>query len=215
MTAVSQDHEPEVTAAALVGRARALRPELGQAMVPDAGEHGMPRICLFVAPRSAFTVLDDWGDSLGLKGTGSDTIRFGGAHVPAHAVLEDVNMLDVAVEHGTPGVALHGNPMYGGRALVIFTLSLARTVIGGAYNALDEYADWCRDKPTPLLLRTIGSSAVKNGQRFERLFRDLATMAAHRNSMLREEFFRQLGAIELGVSYPSPGATWPPAGSSG
>jgi alkylation response protein AidB-like acyl-CoA dehydrogenase len=265
---------------------------MGQAMLPHPGEHSMPRVCLFVAPRSAFTVLDDWGDSLGLKGTGSDTIRFDGAHVPGHAVLEDVNMLDVAVEHGTPGVALHGNPMYGGRALVIFTLSLACTVIGGAYNALDEYADWCRDKPTPLppfgpraenpdfqrwygaalvkvqtaeaamlrcaqehmelcadnvsgeraytwaqdarlaaiaretmvqaweaveqnLLRTIGSSAVKNGQRFERLFRDLATMAAHRNSMLREEFFRQLGAIELGVSYPSPGGTWPPAESGG
>ena len=266
---------------------------MGQAMLPDPDERGMPRVCLFVAPRSAFTVLDDWGDSLGLKGTGSDTIRFDGAHVPAHAVLADVNMLDVAVEQGTPGVALHGNPMYGGRALVIFTLSLACTVIGGAYNALDEYAEWTLTRPTPLppfgpraenadfqrwygaalvkvqtaeaamlrcaeehmelcadnasgeraytwahdarlaaiareamvqaweaveqnLLRTIGSSAVKNGQRFERLFRDLATMASHRNTMLREDFFRQLGAIALGVSsYPSPGGTWPPTGSAG
>jgi 3-hydroxy-9,10-secoandrosta-1,3,5(10)-triene-9,17-dione monooxygenase len=261
---------------------------LGQAMLPETDARGMPRMCLYVAPRSAFTVLDDWGDSLGLKGTGSDTIRFDGAVVPAHAVLEDVNMIDVRVEDGTPGLALHGNPMYGGRALVIFTLSLACTVIGGAYNALDEYANWTRDKPTPLppfgpraenadfqrwygaalvkvqtaeaammrcaqehmeicaasaagdrpytwaedarlaaiaretmvqaweaveqhLLRTIGSSAVKSGQRFERLFRDLATMAAHRNTMLREDFWRQLGAIELGVSYPSPGGTWPPS----
>jgi hypothetical protein len=51
----------------------------------------------------------------------------------------------------------------------------------------------------------------RNGQRFERLFRDLATMAAHRNPMLREEFWRQLGAIELGVSCPSPGGTWSPS----
>ncbi len=264
---------------------------MGQAMLPDSDQHGMPRVCLFVAPRSAFEVLDDWGDALGLKGTGSDTIRFDGALIPDYAVLEDVNMLDVPVEGGTPGVALHGNPMYGGRALVIFTLSLACTVIGGAYNALDEYAQWTQDKPTPVppfvprvqnadfqrwygaalvkvqtaeaammhcaeehmelcalgasgerpytwaedarlaaiaretmvqaweaveqhLLRTIGSSAVKNGQRFERLFRDLATMAAHRNTMLREEFFRQLGAIALGVSYPSPGGTWPPAATA-
>lgn len=265
---------------------------MGQAMLPDAGAgtsaSGRPRMALFVAPRSSFTQLDDWGDSLGLKGTGSHSIRFDGALLPSHWVLEDVNMLDVAVEGGTPGLALHGNPMYGGRALVIFTLSLACTLIGGAYNALEEYRNWALQKPTPMppfalrfrdpdfqrwygaafvkiqtaeaammqcaeqhmeacrrsasgerpytwaedarlaaiarevmvmtweaveqnLLRTIGASAVKNGQRFERLFRDLATAAAHRNSVLRDEFFRQIGAIELGAPYPSPGGTYPPA----
>jgi 3-hydroxy-9,10-secoandrosta-1,3,5(10)-triene-9,17-dione monooxygenase len=65
-------------------------------------------------------------------------------------VLEDVNMLDVPVEKGTPGYALHRNPMYSGRALVIFTLSLACTLVGGAYNALDEYGNWALEKVTPL-----------------------------------------------------------------
>jgi alkylation response protein AidB-like acyl-CoA dehydrogenase len=257
-------------------------------MLPDADAAGMPRMCLFVAPRSAFTQLDDWGDTLGLKGTGSHSIRFDGAVLPAHAVLEDFNMVDFPVEAGTPGMALHGNPMYCGRALVIFTLSLACTVVGGAYNALDEYANWTLTRPTPLppfgprvqnadfqrwygtafvkiqtaeaammrcaeehmelcranasgerpytwaedarlaaiarevmvqaweaveqnLLRTIGASAIKDGQRFERLFRDLATAASHRNTMLREEFFRQLGAIQLGVPEPSPAGTYPPS----
>ncbi|MBV9197826.1 MAG: acyl-CoA dehydrogenase family protein [Solirubrobacterales bacterium] len=260
---------------------------MGQAMLPGTNSRGMPRVALFVAPRSAFTQLDDWGDTLGLKGTGSHSIRFDGAHVPAHYVLEDVNMIDVPVENGTPGLTLHGNPMYCGRALVIFTLSLACTLVGGAYNALEEYGNWALEKPTPLppfgpryrdpdfqrwygaafvkiqaaeaammrcaglhmqacrlnasgerpytwaedarlaaiarevmiqtweavdqhLLRTIGASAIKNGERFERLFRDLATAAAHRNTQLREDFFRQLGAIELGVPYPSPAGTYPP-----
>jgi hypothetical protein len=80
------------------------------------------------------------------------------------------------------------------------TSEAARETIVQAWEAVEQH-----------LLRTIGSSAVKNGQRFERLFRDLATMAAHRNTMLREEFWRQLGAIDLGVSYPSPGGTWPPS----
>jgi 3-hydroxy-9,10-secoandrosta-1,3,5(10)-triene-9,17-dione monooxygenase len=260
---------------------------MGQAMLPDTDANGMPRMALFVAPRAAFTQLNDWGDTLGLKGTGSHTIRFDGAHLPAHYVLEDVNMVDVAVENGTPGLALHGNPMYAGRALVIFTLSLLCTLVGGGYNALDEYRNWALDKPTPLppfgprfqdpdfqrwygaafvklqtaeatmmrcaelhmeacrrnaagtepytwpvdarlaaiareamvqcweaveqhLFRTIGASAIKSGQRFERLFRDLATSAAHRNTQLRDEFWRQLGAIELGVPYPSPAGTFPP-----
>ena len=60
------------------------------------------------------------------------------------------------------------------------------------------------------LFRTIGASAIKNGQRFERLFRDLAVSAAHRNTQLREDFWRQLGAIEFGVPTPSPAGTYPP-----
>lgn len=78
--------------------------------------------------------------------------------------------------------------------------AIARETMVQAWEAVEQH-----------LLRTIGSSAVKSGQRFERLFRDLATMAAHRNTMLREDFWRQLGAIDLGVSYPSPGGTWPPS----
>ena len=113
---------------------------LGQAMLDEKDEAGAPRLIMFVAPRKAFTQLNDWGDTLGLKSTGSHAIRFDGAELPAHYVLEDANMVDMAVENGTPGLALHGNPMYGGRALVIFTLSLACTMVGGGYNALDEYA---------------------------------------------------------------------------
>ena len=48
-------------------------------------------------------------------------------------------MIDVDVAKGTPGVALHGNPMYGGRALGLFTMCLAAVIVGAAYNALDEY----------------------------------------------------------------------------
>src|ERR1700759_4361836 len=57
---------------------------MGQAMLSEPDVNGTPRMALFVAPRSAFTQLDDWGDTLGLKGTGSHTIPFAGAHLPAH-----------------------------------------------------------------------------------------------------------------------------------
>jgi 3-hydroxy-9,10-secoandrosta-1,3,5(10)-triene-9,17-dione monooxygenase len=249
---------------------------MGQAALPGTDAAGLPRMGLFVAPRDAFTMLDDWGHTLGLKGTGSNSIRFDDARIPAHALLEDVNMIDVDVAGGTPGLALHGNPMYGGRALCIFTMSLAGAIVGGGYNALDEYANQMRSKPAPVapfiprtedpdyqrwygaalvkvqtaeaallfaaqqhmeacrrnatgeqpytfaddarlaaiaretivqvweaveqnLYRTIGSSAARNGERFERVFRDLAMTAGHRNTMLRESFFRQIGALDLGV----------------
>jgi 3-hydroxy-9,10-secoandrosta-1,3,5(10)-triene-9,17-dione monooxygenase len=248
---------------------------MGQAMI--ACDNGAPpRMALFVAPEDRFTRLDDWGDLLGLKGTGSNTIRFDGAVVPPHFVLEDANMVDFPVEGGTAGLKLHGNPMYGGRALFVFTSSLAAPIIGGAYGALDEYAQWMRTRMTPLppmvsrlqnadyqrwyggalakiataeaallhaaqehmemcrrnatgeqpytaaedfrlaaiareaciqaweaveqhLLRTIGSSALRGGERFERSLRAFAQIAGHRNLLLREDMFRIIAAQDLGV----------------
>jgi 3-hydroxy-9,10-secoandrosta-1,3,5(10)-triene-9,17-dione monooxygenase len=155
-------------------------------------------------------------------------------------------------------------------------MSVAGLVVGGAYNALDEYERWLRTKMTPLppitkrtedpdfqrwyglalakistaeaalmncadrhaeycrlqasgeraytweddlhlstiareaiiqawqavendLYRTIGSSAAKAGERFERIFRDLAMAAGHRNTMMRDPLVRQLAQLRLGV----------------
>jgi 3-hydroxy-9,10-secoandrosta-1,3,5(10)-triene-9,17-dione monooxygenase len=174
--------------------------------------------------------------------------------------------------------------MYGGRGLTIFTLTLAGVVVGGGYNALDEYAEWVKTKQTYLppfqpriddpdfqrwygaafvkvqtaeaamlrcaeehmelcraaaagervytfaedarlaaiareaivqvweaveehLHRTIGSSAAKAAQRFERVFRDLAMTAGHRNTSFRDSFWRQVGAMQLGLHVPGPGGT--------
>jgi 3-hydroxy-9,10-secoandrosta-1,3,5(10)-triene-9,17-dione monooxygenase len=112
---------------------------MGQALI--AGEDGATtdRMLLFVAPRSEFTVLDDWGDLLGLKGSGSQSITFENGMIPAHWGLEDKLMVDMDVSQGTPGLRLHDNPLYGGRALACFTMSLGAIMVGAAYQALDEY----------------------------------------------------------------------------
>jgi 3-hydroxy-9,10-secoandrosta-1,3,5(10)-triene-9,17-dione monooxygenase len=123
---------------------------MGQAVLPGENEHGMPRMLLFVAPRSGWTMLDDWGDLLGMKGSGSQSITFDAAHVPAHWGIEDALMVDFDVSGGTPGLRLHGNPMYGGRALSCFTITLAAIMVGAAYNALDEYETMLETKLTPL-----------------------------------------------------------------
>ena len=122
---------------------------LGQAMTPP-DESGMPGpMLLFVAPRGAWEMLDDWGDLLGLKGSGSQSIVFDHAQIPEHYVLENTAMVNVEVSNA-PGVRLHGNPMYGGRALGIFTMCLAAVMVGAAYNALDEYENVMRSRPTPI-----------------------------------------------------------------
>ena len=90
-------------------------------------------------------MLDDWGDMLGLKGSGSHSIRFAGTRIPASWGFEG-SMLDVEVGGGTPGSRLHGNPMYSGRAVSIFTISLGAVTVGAAYNALDEYERLMRER---------------------------------------------------------------------
>ncbi|GAA3687136.1 acyl-CoA dehydrogenase family protein [Arthrobacter ginkgonis] len=249
---------------------------LGQTMVadPDGGE---PRMGMFLAPRDQFERLDDWGDTLGLKGSGSHSIRFTNGFVPAEFVMEDINMVDIPVEGGTVGSELHGNGMYSGRGLSIFTMTLAAIAIGGGYNALDEFEDQMRTRKTPLppvvsrmqdpdyqrfygaaltklataeaalmnvaqqhmdlcranvagerpytfvddfrlagiarelvvqvwetvekdLFRNIGSSAARNGERFERVFRDMAQAAGHRNTLLREQSYRTLAQLTLGLA---------------
>jgi 3-hydroxy-9,10-secoandrosta-1,3,5(10)-triene-9,17-dione monooxygenase len=125
---------------------------MGQALLPaaaDAGPEDPPPQLLFVAPRSEWHMLDDWGDMLGLKGSGSHSIRFEGARIPGSWGFQGT-MLDVEVGGGTPGSRLHGNPMYSGRAVSIFTLSLAAVTVGAAYNMLDEYERLMRERTTPL-----------------------------------------------------------------
>ena len=248
---------------------------LGQALT--LGDEGAPGpMMLFVAPRGTWEMLDDWGQILGFKGSGSQSIVFDHGRIPDHCVLENVSMVDVDVGSGTPGVRLHGNPMYGGRALGVFTMCLAAVMVGAAYNALDEYEAQMETRATPIppfvprtqdadfqryfgaawaktataeaalhdcaeqhmelcrrqaeegipytyrddmllgciarevmiqtwetvqsdLVRTIGASLIKTGERIERIFRDMAIGNAHRNTSLRDWAFRELTLAHLGM----------------
>lgn len=110
---------------------------LGQAI--EFSSDGPVQPVVFVAPRDTYTVLDDWGDTLGLKGSGSNSIVFDNARIPARNVIEGQLAVEFDVSGGTAGYELHGNPMYLGRAVSFFSLELAALVVGGALGALDEY----------------------------------------------------------------------------
>jgi 3-hydroxy-9,10-secoandrosta-1,3,5(10)-triene-9,17-dione monooxygenase len=113
---------------------------IGQALTEPAEEGGPPGPpILFVAPRSAFTILDDWGALTGLIGSGSNSIVFDHAVVPEHWVLEKTHMADVEVSGGTVGSRLHGNPMYATRGLAFFTMTVGAIMVGAALGALDEF----------------------------------------------------------------------------
>jgi len=251
---------------------------LGQCMVQQEDDSA-PLMGLFLAPEKTFERLHNWGDSIGLKATGSESIRFTDAFVEADLVIEDANMIDIGVKDGTLGSQLHGNPMYAGRGLLTFTLSLASLAVGGLYQALDEFERLMRTRKTPLppiqlrlydvdyqrhygsawtkiktaeltldgviakhaeycqgtvdgsreytflddwslacvvreiivqlwetlehdLLRVIGSGSMRQGERFDRIFRDMTSLVTHRNPMLREQAFRNTANLLLEIPPP-------------
>ncbi|GAA3795951.1 acyl-CoA dehydrogenase family protein [Sphaerisporangium flaviroseum] len=119
---------------------------LGHVLVsPAEGEPPVPM--LFIAPRSQWRRLDDWGGQLGLKGSGSHSIVIENARIPDYFTI-DTHLSQVTVTEGTPGLALHGNPQYGGGPLSFMILESAVLAVGMALGALDAYEDLMRSRTT-------------------------------------------------------------------
>lgn len=254
---------------------------MGQTFTPPPEEGAPPGILLFVAPRSAWTRLDDWGDTLGLKGSGSHSVRLENAHIPAHWALENMWMVDTDVSRGTPGFRLHGNPMYAGRTLSFFQAELASVMVGAVKGALVEYEETLRTRKTqrpPIvpryldpdyqrwlglaighvataeaalvqcaeqymeicqraaetgepftreddlrlnvvarevvamawnvmqgeIMKTAGTSAARNGQRLERIYRDMTMGWGHFGTIVGDWAARELAREHLGLATEEP-----------
>jgi 3-hydroxy-9,10-secoandrosta-1,3,5(10)-triene-9,17-dione monooxygenase len=122
---------------------------IGHTFVPGAdGEPPTP--VMFIAPRDQWRRLDDWGDNLGLKGSGSHSITIENGRVPAGFVLPGVHLSLSTVTDGTPGRTVHGNPEYGGGPLSYMTFEGAALAVGIAQGALDTYAELMRTRTTLL-----------------------------------------------------------------
>jgi 3-hydroxy-9,10-secoandrosta-1,3,5(10)-triene-9,17-dione monooxygenase len=105
---------------------------MGVAPTPD------DRVVVVVVPRRDFKVLDDWGDLIGLKGSGSHSVLVEEALIPeSHAIsMEDFLAFGVG---STRGYEQHRNPLYGG-AFVPFAMGELNSVqVGNAQAAVDEY----------------------------------------------------------------------------
>ncbi|MGO2110871.1 MAG: acyl-CoA dehydrogenase family protein [Pseudoclavibacter sp.] len=113
---------------------------MGQAVLDDKNADGSPRFAIVIAPKSSWTIVDDWDRTLGLRGTGSNTVRFENGFLPEALLIPDADMVNYVNPNGSPGWHLTGNHLYAGRHFVIFQMSIASSAIGGAFGALDEFA---------------------------------------------------------------------------
>jgi 3-hydroxy-9,10-secoandrosta-1,3,5(10)-triene-9,17-dione monooxygenase len=119
---------------------------VGQTLLPGP-EDEPPELLMFIAPRDKWERLDDWGDQLGLKGSGSHSIRIEKAFIPAHHTLPG-HMGEMSVVGGTPGLELHGNTLYGGSLLGPFNFQVGVIAVGMAEGALDAYSELMRTRTT-------------------------------------------------------------------
>jgi 3-hydroxy-9,10-secoandrosta-1,3,5(10)-triene-9,17-dione monooxygenase len=119
-------------------------------VLASPGDGRAPAPMMFIAPRSEWRRLDDWGGQLGLRGSGSHGIRIVDGRIPEYFALPGVHMSEVAVTEETVGRRLHGNPMYGGGPLSFMVLETAALAVGMAQGMLDAYADLMRTRTTLL-----------------------------------------------------------------
>jgi 3-hydroxy-9,10-secoandrosta-1,3,5(10)-triene-9,17-dione monooxygenase len=91
-----------------------------------------------VVPRENFRILDNWGDLIGLKGSGSNSVVIEDAFVPSHHTVSFDEWISMGVS-STPGYRLHGNPMYAGSFMAVALGELNAVQVGAAQGAIDEY----------------------------------------------------------------------------
>jgi 3-hydroxy-9,10-secoandrosta-1,3,5(10)-triene-9,17-dione monooxygenase len=120
-------------------------------------DHGNgPEPMMFIAPRDQWRRLDDWGQQLGLRGSGSHSITIENGHIPDHYTVRG-HMSQFSIAGGTPGLRLTGNPQYAGGPLSFMNIESAVLAVGIAKGALDAYEDLMRTRTTlfpPVVPRT-------------------------------------------------------------
>lgn len=111
---------------------------IGLAPVTADATHAESVPMLFVIARDQFRRLDNWGDLIGLRGSGSHSLAVDETFIPAHhAVPFSFPVMDLSDD--TPGYKLHGNAMYCGQFMGFALGELNSVQTGNALAMLDEY----------------------------------------------------------------------------
>lgn len=124
----------------------------------DDGSHG--DLLTLIAPRGLWTMLDDWGGSLGMKGSGSNSVKFDNTRIPADFVLENT----IIPSHRLgPKDVIGGdfdNPFYYGGTMSLWLLEPAALTLGTVKGALAECSSLMATKMTaipPIVVRSQNS----------------------------------------------------------
>lgn len=107
-------------------------------------------LLMFVIAADQFERLDDWGGQLGLRGSGSHSLKIVDGFVPDHRVMENATVVSLVPDPDgtTIGLRLHDNPVYTDASVRWFLLEPLGVAAGMIRGAQDEYAE-LMSKVTP------------------------------------------------------------------
>jgi 3-hydroxy-9,10-secoandrosta-1,3,5(10)-triene-9,17-dione monooxygenase len=123
-----------------------------------------PEWSWFLMPASDYTIEDTWR-TIGMRGTGSNTMVTDGVFVPETRVLRAKHI----VEGDVPGPAPSDNPMYRLPIAAYGPLGFSTAILGAVQGALEEFTSWTAQRRAP------DGSAVAARPTLQR---DLAGLAA-------------------------------------
>ncbi len=108
-------------------------------MVPKAD--GPPDWTLFLVPGDEFEIVDTW-NTVGMRGTGSNTVVVKDVFVPFEHTLKVAEMRDAA----TPGAKLNTAQFFRAPWITYAPLTFLAPILGAARGALDEYVRWTKTR---------------------------------------------------------------------
>jgi 3-hydroxy-9,10-secoandrosta-1,3,5(10)-triene-9,17-dione monooxygenase len=91
-----------------------------------------------------YEIVDDW-QTMGMRGTGSSTVKVADLFVPDHRVQ---SMATALPGHRFAGVDANPNPMYRIPTSALGGHALGAAIVGGAQGALDAMIDWVKVRST-------------------------------------------------------------------
>jgi alkylation response protein AidB-like acyl-CoA dehydrogenase len=117
---------------------------------------GPPQLRYFLLNKSHYTIADTW-DTVGMRGTGSNTVVVNDVFVPGAFTLAHID----AREGTGPGAALNANPALRLPWVATGALGFIGTMLGAAQAALDDVVASLAAKKTPAGARVADSQALQ------------------------------------------------------
>jgi 3-hydroxy-9,10-secoandrosta-1,3,5(10)-triene-9,17-dione monooxygenase len=116
---------------------------------PDADKDDARPVPALMTIKDGWEMLEDWGDLIGLKGSGSNSVKVTDAFVPDRYVVPFEMFPDVT--QGTIGAKVHGNALFATPFHCIGSLELPTLATGMVHGMLDEFRNILLTRKMPFI----------------------------------------------------------------
>ena len=121
---------------------------MGEFKAPEGSPHAPEgELLFFAAPRDQYELLDDWHGILGLRGSGSQTVRLEQSFIPDNLIVSTCFSNLRAKDGTTLGYEYHRNPFFLLPQLGFAACYGNAVIIGGSLAAADEFEHIALTKP--------------------------------------------------------------------